>query len=146
MSSSNPLQMFDQLDRLYGMRTRLTLLAACALISCGKSEPKKAPPTQQELSEKWHKEWAARQPRPTLQLVDHIESLLGRVPCVGDLNHWSRSYAYDMLPERTVDTGIVDFHLEEADADNKTGRQITAPFSPNLDDRRIKMGRAATTI
>jgi hypothetical protein len=62
-----------------------------------------------------------------------------REPCIGDLKRWSRSYAYDMLPERVVDTGIVDFHLEAVGGEGaKAGRQITAPFLPNLDDRRIK--------
>jgi hypothetical protein len=46
-----------------------------------------------------------------------------------------------MLPEKTVDTGIVDFHLDEAGTPGvKPGRQITAPDSwVNLDDRPIKM-------
>jgi hypothetical protein len=122
------------------MRARLALLAACALMSCEKQEPKKASPAKQGQIERWYEDWAARQPRPTPQLVDHIEALLVRSPCIGDLKRWSRSYAYDMLPERTVDTGIVDFHFEEAGAENvKAGRHVSAPFMANIDDRPIKM-------
>jgi hypothetical protein len=123
------------------MRAELVLIAAFALNSCGRSEATKALPNEQERMQRWYKEWSARQPRPTPQLVDHIEALLAQVPCIGDLNRWSRSYGYNMLPEKSVDTGIVDFHLEEAGTPGvKPGRHITAPDSwVNLDDRPIKM-------
>lgn len=57
------------------------------------------------------------------------------------MDRWSRYYGYDRLPEKTVDTGIVDFYLEEAGSpDVKTGRHITAPDSwMTADDRPIKM-------
>lgn len=57
------------------------------------------------------------------------------------MDRWSRYYGYDRLPENTVDTGIIDFHLEEAGTtDVKSGRHITEPDSwVNIDDRPIKM-------
>jgi hypothetical protein len=60
---------------------------------------------------------------------------------VGSLDRWSRFYGYDSLPKKTVDTGIVDFHLEEAGAFAvKAGRHVTEPDSwVNIDDRPIKM-------
>jgi hypothetical protein len=57
------------------------------------------------------------------------------------MDRWARFYGYDRLPQETVDTGIVDFHLEEAGtAEVKVGRHITEPDSwVNIDDRPIKM-------
>lgn len=122
------------------MRTSLALIAACALIGCGKPEPAQAPLTEHDRMEKLYNEWAAQVPRPTPEIVDRIEALLVKEPCIGDINRWSRFYAYDM-PEKTVDTGIVDFHLEEAGTLGiKPGRQITVPSAwVNLDSRPIKM-------
>jgi len=122
------------------MRMRSVFYLACALAACGNSASTKAPRTEQQRVETWYHEWAAKQARPSPQLVDHIEALLVRERCIGDLNRWSRSYAYSMLPERIVDTSIVQFHLEMLGGEGvKPGRQITAPFLPNLDDRRIKV-------
>jgi hypothetical protein len=117
------------------------IAVACALISCGRSERTQAPLNEQQRLERWYKDWSARQPRPTPQLVEHVEALLAQVHCIGDLNRWSRSYAYDMMPENTVDTGIVDFHLDEAGTPGvKPGRHITEPDSwVSQDDRPIKM-------
>jgi hypothetical protein len=85
--------------------------------------------------------WAKGQPRPALGLVEQIESLLANEPCVGDLRTWSRFYAYDFLPEKMVDSGIVDFHLEQVGSYGvQQGRKITEPDSwVNLDDRPIRM-------
>ena len=90
---------------------------------------------------KEYEAWAARQPRPPTQLIEGIEALLAKEPCVGSLERWSRHYAYNRLPEKTVDAGIVDFHLEELGTpDVKPGRHITEPNSwVNIDDRPIEM-------
>jgi hypothetical protein len=119
------------------MRTLLGLLIACLAISCGGHDT--PPATQEDLAlERKYKEWAAQQPRPSSKLVNHIEAVLANEPCVGKLDRWSRSYAFNRLPAKTVDTGIVDFYLETGRGDVKVGRHITEPDSwVNLDDRDI---------
>lgn len=91
--------------------------------------------------EAWYTRWAKSQPRPSGEVVDGIEALLEKQPCIGDLGHWARFYGYDFLPEDAVDTGIVDFHLEQAGSYGvRPGRHITEPDSwVNLDDRPIRM-------
>jgi hypothetical protein len=123
------------------MRTSLILLAACALVCCRNDQPSRAVATEDERMLKEYETWAAQQPRPPTQLVDHVEALLAREPCVGSLDRWSRHYGYNRLPERTVDKAIVDFHLEEVGTpDVKPGRHITEPSSwVNIDDRPIRM-------
>jgi hypothetical protein len=123
------------------MRKSFLLLTICALSCCGKPAPQRAQETEQQRLEGQYEAWAARQPRPPAELIDHIEALLAKEPCVGSMTQWSRYYGYDRLPEKTVDTGIVDFHLEEAGtAEAKVGRHITEPDSwVTIDDRPIKM-------
>jgi hypothetical protein len=93
-------------------------------------------------------QWAAKQPRPDTKLVDRVESLLAKEPCVGSLDKWTRVYAYNRLPRKAVgglpkeavDRGIVDFHLEAVGVGNKPERHITEPNSwVTMDDRPIKM-------
>lgn len=124
------------------MRTMISIFCVVVVLTggCRKAEPKR-PQSEEEKLSAWYAAWAAHQPRPAPQLVDRIESLLAKEPCVGSLDRWSRFYAYDYLPERTVDAGIVDFHLEEAGKMGiKPGVHITVPDSwVNLDDRPIKM-------
>jgi hypothetical protein len=115
----------------------LLLLAMCALACCRRTEPQES---EQQRIERQYEAWAARQPRPPAQLVDHIEALLAKQPCVGSIHRWARYYGYNRLPEKTVDTRIVDFHLEEAGTPEvRAGRHITEPDSwVNIDDRSIK--------
>ena len=138
MSAFDPLRTSEHPDRLFWMRTSLFLLTASALACCGRAE---SPENEQQRLERQYKAWAARQPRPPAPLVDRIEALLAKEPCVGSMDRWSRYYGYNHLPEKTVDTGIVDFHLEEAGTPGvRPGRHITEPDSwVNIDDRPIKM-------
>jgi len=123
------------------MRTSLVLSAACALMSCQKAAPSPARETDVHRMVREYEAWAAQQPRPGEQMVDRVETLLAQESCIGRLDRWSRTYGFAMLPERTIDTGIVKFHLEEAGAhDVVPGRRITEPDSwINLDDRRIRI-------
>ena len=138
MATLDPLRTSDHPDRLCEMRKNLLLLATCALACCRRAEPAE---NDQQRMERQYEAWAARQPRPPAQLVNHIEALLAKEPCVGSMNRWSRYYGYNRLPEKTVDRGIVDFHLEEAGTPPvRAGRHITEPDSwVNIDDRPIKM-------
>jgi hypothetical protein len=122
------------------MRSSLILLTTCALVCCRKAETTHAPESEQHWQKRYDA-WAARQPRPPAQLVDSVEALLAKEPCVGSLDRWSRFYAYDRLPEKTVDTAIVDFQLEETGTIGvKAGRHVTEPDSwVNIDDRPIRM-------
>jgi len=120
------------------MQTRvISSLAACALTAaCQRAEavpPQQSqtqPPTQSFVS------LLKSQPRPSEDLVHHVETLLAAIHCVGDIGHWSRSYAYDFMPERMIDTGIVDFQLKDAGRFGvKPGVQITYPDAwLNIDD------------
>jgi hypothetical protein len=113
-------------------------IAACALASCHDAESDRARQIAQQREEEWYQ--AARQPRPSEQLVDHIEDMLKREPCVGNLERWSRFYAFNMFPEKTVDTGIVDFHFEGVGWLGITpGRHITFPDVGATDARDIRM-------
>lgn len=123
------------------MRALLMLLAVAALSSCRRSDPAHAPETGVERLEKQYRAWAARQPRPTSQIIDHLEDLLAQEPCVGSMQKWVRFYGYNRLPGNTVSTRIIDFHLDEAGPDAaKSDRHITAPDSwVGIDDRPIRM-------
>jgi hypothetical protein len=71
-----------------------------------------------------------------------MEKLLQQEPCLGRLERWSRSFAYNYDPPReTLHAGIVDFNFEEAGKFGiQPGRHITEPNSwVNVDDRPIKM-------
>jgi len=138
MSAFHPLRTSEHPDRLCWMRTSLFLLTASALACCGRAE---SPENEQQRLERQYKAWAARQPRPPAPLVDRIEALLANEPCIGSMDQWSRYYGFNRLPEKTVDTGIVDFHLEEAGTPGvRSGRHITEPNSwVNIDDSPIKM-------
>lgn len=117
-------------------------MVSYALGSCHNVEPHRAPPTQEQLLQQKYDAWAARQPRPTWQLVNQVEAALSREPCIGNLDRWSRSYAFNMLPETTVDTAIVDFHLEGAGGPLgiKPGKRVTAPDAwVRVDDRPIRI-------
>jgi hypothetical protein len=68
--------------------------------------------------------WAAAQPRPPAHIVDRIENLLASQPCIGRLDRWLRTYAFD------DDRQIIAFHLEEAAPTGvRPGRQVTYPYS-----------------
>jgi hypothetical protein len=116
-------------------------VAALGALAWGFQGPVHSQPSDLKAARDWYKAWADSQPRPPEKLVNRIEALLAKEKCVGDLGGWSRSYAYDYLPERTVDTGIVDFHLEEAGRFGvKAGKNITQPDAwVNIDDRPMKM-------
>lgn len=86
--------------------------------------------------------WAAAQPQPPAAVVDRIETMLAGRPCIGRLDRWSRTYAFDYdNGTRRVDDHIIMFHLEEAGtSDVRPGRRVTEPNSwVNLDDRPIRM-------
>lgn len=123
------------------MRGYFVVLAAYALLGCKDSKPVAVPEAENERLKKWYDAWAVQQPRPTEQLVSHIEAKLIGSRCIGELSNWARFYAFARLPEKVVDTGIVNFHLEKAGADGVVpGRRITEPDSwVTVDDRRIKM-------
>ena len=141
MAACDPLADIRAWRQTRHMRTSLVLFATCILLSCRNAETGHAPQTKQERIVTQYEAWAARQPRPSPQLVDRIEMLLPRESCIGRLDQWSRHYGFNRLPEKTIDEGVVDFQLEEAGSPNvKAGRHITAPDSwVNLDDRPIKM-------
>ena len=75
-------------------------------------------------------------------MVDRIESLLAGKPCVGRLDQWSRTYAFDYdFGERRLYDHIIMFHLEEAGTPGvRPGRRVTEPNSWVIqDDRAIRM-------
>lgn len=79
--------------------------------------------------------------RPSPQVVDRIEALLARQPCIGQLQRWSRSYSYgaDARSGALYDS-IVEFDLEEAgQAGVRPGRYVTEPNSQPLNDAPIKI-------
>lgn len=112
------------------------LLAACQRAEAGPQQRTRTAPAAQSFAT-----LLRSQPRPPAELVNHIEALLAKEPCVGSLDRWSRSYAYDFLPQRVVDTGIVDFQLEQVGPFGiKAAVQITYPDAwVNIDDRPIRV-------
>lgn len=125
------------------MRRAFAIVGATCLcvLACKRADVQRQLTPEQRLEEKYSG-WAKAQPRPPQTIVDRVEAMLEEEPCVGNLNRWSRLYSYNYRPP-TTDTGIVDFHLDEAGSYGvKPGRQITSPDSwVNIDDRRIKNGR-----
>ena len=123
--------------------------ATCTLIfGCYRAETKKAEPTQLEKAEQQYAEWASEQPRPSKQLVRHIETLLAKEPCVGRLDRWARYYAYNYdVPEHVLYPEIVDFHLEEIGTNAQPAIHITEPNSwVNIDDRPIRMATGSYDV
>lgn len=126
------------------MRQRLPSLFCLAILltACGREALTANRSADQTNMEEAYATWAAAQPRPQRPIVDRIESLLARQPCIGRLDHWSRTYAFDYdQGTRTVHDHIIAFHLEEAGPLGvRPGRQVTEPDSwVNLDDRPIRM-------
>ncbi len=123
------------------MSTRILAVAIGCALAFGFARVAHSQRSNQESPQDRYSAWSNSEPRPPEKLVDRVEALLAKEPCVGNLDGWSRSYAYDFLPERTVDAGIVDFHLEEAGRLGvKAGRKIEQPDAwVNIDDRPIKM-------
>jgi hypothetical protein len=125
------------------MRKRLPSLLCLAILltSCGREAVKANGPADQTNVEEAYAIWAAGMPRPQASMVDRIESLLATQPCVGQLDQWSRTYAFDYdLGTRRVDDHIIMFHLEEAGTPGvRPGRRVMEPNSwVNLDDRPIR--------
>jgi hypothetical protein len=120
-----------------------TFAVACALaFGCQKADvPERHPQTEPETLERNYAAWASKVPRPSQQMVERIEALLAKEPCVGRLDRWSRSYAYNGRMSGGVYLNIVDFHLEEAGTFGiQPGRHITAPNSwVAIDDRPIRV-------
>jgi hypothetical protein len=126
------------------MSARITILwATCALsFGCQRAEVRQQERLTDRNLEEQHAEWAARQPRPSEQVVSRIETLLTQDPCVGPLDRWERIYAYnENIQSKTLYPGIIDFHLNEAGGFGvRPGRHITEPNSwVNVDDRPIRM-------
>jgi hypothetical protein len=126
------------------MRQRLTSLFCIAILlaACGPEALEANRSSDQMNIEQAYATWAAAQPRPPEPIVDRIESLLASQPCIGRLDHWSRTYAFDYETRtRAVVEHIIAFHLEEAGPSGaRLGRQVTEPESwVNLDDRPIRM-------
>jgi hypothetical protein len=97
--------------------------------------------TEREIKEQYDV-WASRQPRPPRQVVDRIEALLAKEPCIGALGQWSRTYAYDEdMQTNTLYPDIVDFDLKAAGKFGvEPGLHLTEPNSwVAIDDRPIKM-------
>ncbi len=117
-------------------------LTYVAGVGCQRVEVLDQESTELDRLEEKHAAWARKQPRPPLRIVDRMEELLQQGPCVGRLDRWSRSFAYNYdIPRKTLYPKIVDFHFEEAGKFGvQRGRHITEPNSwVNIDDRPIKM-------
>jgi len=120
-----------------------TLCVACALaMGCQKADVRKGQrPTDRELKERYDA-WASQQPRPPRQVVDRIEALLAKEPCIGALNQWSRTYAYDEdMNTNILYPGIIAFDLKAAGKFGiEPGLHLTEPNSWfGIDDTPIKM-------
>ena len=143
MSAMGRLQTLARPDKLPRVRKRLNLLCAtCALtFGCQDAEVRQPQLNEMQRMEQEHAEWASSQPRPSNNLVDRAEELLAKEPCVGQLDRWSRFYAFNYdFPDKALYTEIVDFRLEEVGSGVSPGRHVTEPNSwVNIDDRPIRM-------
>lgn len=120
----------------------ILLVVTCALTAA--SQRAEAVPPQQSQPESAPQSFELllkSQPRPPAELVNHIEALLAKEPCVGRLDRWSRYYAYDFMPDTVVDTGIVDFQFKQAGSLGvQAGVKITYPDEwANIDDTPIRV-------
>jgi hypothetical protein len=124
-------------------RVATTLCVACGLtLGCKEAVVRNDQGSTDRELERQYAAWASRQPRPPQQVVNRVETLLAKEPCVGALNRWSRTYTYDEdMPNRTLYPGIVAFHLKAAGAFGvEPGLHVTEPNSwVTIDDTPIKM-------
>ena len=125
------------------MRNRATYIGPLVALLCG---CQKAQVSDEQTAvttlDAQYEAWANRQPRPSVQIVNRIEALLSKEPCIGRLANWSRSYAYNYdSPTELLYKGLVDFHFKQADTPgNPPGRKITEPNSwISIDDSPIRM-------
>jgi len=89
-----------------------------------------------------YQHWATTQPRPTQQIIDRIEGVLSREPCIGSLARWSRKYSYDYDSKaQALYPDIIRFELDEAGKFGvQPGRRAAEPsVLVGIDDRPIKM-------
>jgi hypothetical protein len=115
-------------------------LVCIVILGCQKSEVRKHDTSEREQLESKYAAWASRQPRPPVEIVNRIERVLEKEPCVGRLDRWARFYAYNEdTPTKTLYPKIVDFQLEEAGKFGvQPGRRITEPNSwVTIDDRPL---------
>ena len=67
---------------------------------------------------------SAKEPKPSVRLVNEVESRVRQLPCVGSLSRWNRDYRYDFRGPK-IDSTMILFVLIQAD--DKSERQINRP-------------------
>ncbi|RUN77176.1 hypothetical protein EJC47_06690 [Sphingomonas sp. TF3] len=97
-----------------------TLVLVCFLLAgC---EAARAPVPTNPFSETEAR--SAKEPKPSVRLVNEVEERVRQLPCVGDLSDWNRDYRYDLRGSK-IDTTMVFFVLIEGD--DKSKRKISQP-------------------
>ncbi len=103
----------------YVVRMKAVALAFIILTGCDATRA----PGSANLADD-HKTRSAEEPKPSVRLVDVIESQVRKLPCVGDLSRWDRDYRYDFRGPQ-IDTTMVLFAF--VPAEDKPGRHISQP-------------------
>jgi hypothetical protein len=97
-----------------------TLVFACLLLAgC---EAAHAPDSANRPSEREAR--SAKEPKPSVVLVNEVESRVLKLSCVGNLSRWDRDYRYDFRSQY-IDTANVLFVLIEVGGQSE--RQIKRP-------------------
>ena len=97
-----------------------TLALACILLAGCDAAHAPVPENRADDSEAR----SAKEPKPSVRLVNEVESRVRQLPCVGSLSRWNRDYRHDFRGPK-VDTKLILFVLIEAD--NKSEREINRP-------------------
>ncbi len=71
-----------------------------------------------------HEARSAKEPKPSVRLVDEIESQVRTLRCVGSLGRWKRDYRYDFRGPK-INTTMILFVFTPAEG--KPGRNISRP-------------------
>ena len=81
---------------------------------------------------------AADERKPSAKVVEKLERALSRNRCIGDINLWSRRYAFGLDDNHRLSTDRINFSLKRAGSAMRPGREIV-PFRlfPVLDDSQF---------
>ena len=81
---------------------------------------------------------AADERKPSTSLINKLERVLSRTRCVGDINLWSRRYAFGLDQDYRLSTDRIDFSLKRMGSATRPSREIvTFRLFPVLDDSQF---------